>query len=149
MRFYKKDEFLDIPYEILSTTSSVLIFHTRIYRINNLDDTAQFITMCKFYIVFCIKFNPNLCCLSPVREEPILPAVIYSNVVLILLRKEHQIYITHTVFKLTVAYTSKQQTSPSLSQVFHSTNGICESALNILHVAHVLKLISCLELTQQ
>ena len=107
MRFYKRDEFLDIPYEIFSTAFCVLIFHTRIHRINNLEDTAQFINMRKFYSVFCIKFIPNLCCLSPVMEEPVLSALLYSNVVLIVLRKEHQINITHTLSKLTVAYTPK------------------------------------------
>lgn len=105
--------------------------------------------MCKFYFVFCIKFNLDLCCLSPVREEPILSVVLYNDVVLILLRKERQINITHTLCTLTVAYAPKQLPSPSLSQVFHSTNGIGDSIMNILHFAHVLKLITCLELTLQ
>ena len=57
MRFYKRDEFLKVPYEILSPASSVVIFHSRIYRNNNLEDIVQFITFCKFYFLFCIKLN--------------------------------------------------------------------------------------------
>jgi len=107
MRFYKRDEFLNIPYEILSTTSSVVIFHTRINRINNFEDIAHFTTLYKFYFVFCIKLNLNSCCFSPVTEEPILSVVLYSNVFLIPLRKENQINIKRTLCKLTVAYIPK------------------------------------------